>query len=159
MVAVAGRIAQSPVVRSEIVAWGTMGTITTPTPGPLVPPPAALPAAEVTPPPPLGESDAGQAIHIIADADSRVQVPLDLGAANQAPADAGVWTYHPQRGGPTLRDARGGHVASRANHATKAARAPVIAPAPEELITDDPYDDETPRNKKDDPFVDPYRSP
>jgi hypothetical protein len=165
MVAVAARIAESPVVRREILAWGTMGTITTPTPGPPVPLPAALPAAEVTPLQPLGESDAGQAIQVMSpDADAYPAEDAGAGASERVSARSRALngppaTYHLERGGSTLRDARGGHVASRAAHATKAARAPVIAAAPEELIIDDPYDDETPRDKKDDPFVDPYRSP
>jgi hypothetical protein len=136
MITVAARIAHSPAVRSEILAWGTMGTITTPTAGPLVPPPSALPAAEVTPREPLGDSDAGPAISFVAP----------------AAQDAGA-------GASERVTARAQGRAKRAPHVARAARAPVIAAAPEDLVIEDPYDDETPRDKKDDPFVDPYRSP
>jgi hypothetical protein len=140
MVAIGARIARTPVVRSEILAWGTMATIKSA--GPLVPPPS-LPAAEVTPLPPVEQSDAGQPIQFIAPAaDAGMQAPLDGGAANT-----------------TVTAARGGHALPRAGRATKAAQAPVIAAAPADLIIDDPYDDETPRDRKDDPFVDPYRLP
>jgi hypothetical protein len=156
IVALSARMARSTGARDEMLAWGTLGRITSPSAGPVVPPASvgpqeALAASDAVP-------DAGPALDLAtADAEAPVQAAQDAGASIsarvtvRAPASIVRRTArHVDRSG-SARDSRADHP----DDATRAPRAPVIA-APPPPVIDDPYEDDTRRGKEDDRFTDPY---